>query len=219
MIIDLPQNSQNEVVLINNSMKIENGILKLYFPINFQENMYELTYFMKGKEKCFYCSRTFPKDKITLDHLVPQDFGGPTIPNNLLPACKRCNSEKTNMLKPFYDRYLSLSTNGEKSQFLSDFQQISRFLHRWYGLVFIQDWLEEKEIENIIVNISLDSSYRGKKYKKIKEYYKQYGHLQKPLILDRRNFLLDGFTALMFAKDNGIKKVPVIVLENVEVIF
>ncbi len=219
MIIDLPQHLLNGVFVINTSMKIEDEILKIHFPINFHEAMYELTYLMKGKKQCFYCSRTFSEDKITLDHLVPQDFGGPTIPNNLFPACKKCNSEKTNMLKPFYDKYLSLSTNGERSQFVSDFQQVARFLHRWYGLAFVKDLIEEKEIENIIVNISLSSSYRGKKYKKIKEYYKQYGHFQKPLILDRKSFLLDGFTALMFAKDNGIKNVPVIVLENVEVIF
>ncbi len=158
MIIDLPQHPLGEVFAINGSMEIENEVLKLHFPINFQEAMYELTYFMKGKEQCFYCSRTFPKDKITLDHFIPQDFGGPTIPNNLFLACKKCNSEKTNMLKPFYDKYVSLSTSGEKSQFVSDFQQIARFLHRWYGLVFIQDWLEEKEVEHIIVNIFLDSS-------------------------------------------------------------
>lgn len=219
MIIDLPQHSPNESLIINDTMKIQDGLLTLQFPINFKDCMYALTYFMKGNEKCFYCNRTFPKDKITLDHFIPQNFGGPTIPNNLFPACKNCNCEKTNMLKPFYDSYLSLSTTKERKQFVSDFQQMCHFLHRWYGFAFIKDWVEEKEIDHIIVNISLDGSYKGKKYRKIKEFYKQYQHFQKPLILDRKNFLLDGFTTLMFAKDNGIKVVPVIVLENVEVIF
>ncbi len=219
MNIDLPQHLPNETILINDVMKVENGILKLQFPMNFHDCMYALTYYMKGNERCSYCSKTFPKEKITLDHFIPQNFGGPTIPNNLFPACKNCNLEKTNMLKPFYDNYLSLPTRGEKKQFLSDFQQIAHFLHRWYGFSFIKDWVEEKEINHIIVNISLNGSYKGKKYKKIKNYYKEYQHFQKPLILDHKNFLLDGFNALMFAKDNGIIEVPVIVLENVEVIF
>lgn len=219
MIIDLPKTSSDETITINNSMKIENGILKLVFPISFQDCMYDLTYFIKGKEKCFYCSRTIVEDKATLDHLIPQDLGGPTIPNNLFPSCKKCNCEKSNMTKSIYDKYLSLPTIDEKKQFLTDFQLLSTFIHRWYGFDFIKDWVEEKEIDNIIVNISLDCSYRGKRYKKIKEYYRKYKHFQKPIIVDSRNFLLDGFTALMYAKDNQIKKVPVIVLENVEVIF
>lgn len=219
MIIDLPKQPSNAPLIITESMKVENGILLLRFPINFMDCMYTLTYFIKGKEKCFYCNKTFSEDKITLDHFVPQNFGGPTIPNNLLPACKNCNLKKASMLKPFYDKYLSLPTKKEKNQFVGDFQLMAQFLHRWYGFEFIKDWVEEQEINHIIVNISLKYGYKGKKYKKIKDYYRQYHHLQKPLIVDRKNFLLDGFTALMFAKENGIQKVPVIVLENVEVIF
>lgn len=219
MIIDLPKSSKNETIIINDSMKVEEGILKLDFPISFQEAMYDLTYFIKGREKCFYCSRTIENDKVTLDHLIPQDFGGPTIPNNLFPACKKCNCEKSNLTKSMYDKYLSLPTSSDQKQFVTDFQTITFFIHRWYGLDFIKDWVEEKEIDNIIVNISLEYGYKGKKYKKIKEYYRKYKHFQRPIILDCKNFLLDGFTTLMYAKDNQIKKVPVIVLENVEVIF
>lgn len=219
MIIDLPKSSKDEIIIINDSMKVEDGLLKLYFPISFQDCMYDLTYFMKGREKCFYCLRTIDKNKITLDHLIPQDFGGPTIPNNLVPACKSCNCDKANMFDSIYNKYLKLPTINEKRQFISDFESITFFIHRWYGFDFIKNWIEEKEIDNIIVNISLEYSYKGKKYKKIKEYYRKYKHFQKPIILDRRNFLLDGFTTLMYAKDNQIKKVPVIVLENVEVMF
>lgn len=219
MIIDLPETSKDETIIINDYMKVENGILKLNFPISFQDCMYDLTYFIKGKDNCFYCSRAIVENKMTLDHLIPQDFGGPTIPNNLFPTCKKCNCEKSNMLNPIYNKYLNLPTSSDKKQFTTDFQSIAFFIHRWYGFDFIKDWVEEKEIDNIIVNISLDSSYRGKKYKKIKEFYRKYKHFQKPIIVDRKNFLLDGFTALMYAKDNQIKKVPVIVLENVEVVF
>lgn len=219
MIIDLPKSSENEIIKINDSMEVEYGLLKLHFPISFQDCMYDLTYFIKGRETCFYCLRTVEEDKMTLDHLTPQDFGGPTIPNNLVPACKNCNCDKANMLDFIYNKYIKLSTAADKRQFISDFESITFFIHSWYGLDFIKDWIEEKEIDNIIVNISLDCSYRGKKYKKIKEYYRKYKHFQKPIIVDRKNFLLDGFTALMYAKDNQIKKVPVIVLENVEVIF
>ena len=39
-----------------------------------------------------------PKEEMTIDHVYPADFGGPTITNNLLPSCKGCNNKKRNML-------------------------------------------------------------------------------------------------------------------------
>ena len=41
----------------------------------------------------------------------------------------------------------------------------------------------------------------------------------KPIIVDCHNFVLDGFTAVLYAKNNRIKEIQTIVLENVEVIF
>ena len=42
-----------------------------------------------------------------MDHLYPQDLGGPTIPNNLAPTCSDCNSEKGNLTeKQYRNNYL-----------------------------------------------------------------------------------------------------------------
>ena len=70
----------------------------------------------------------------------------------------------------------------------------------------------------IIVKIDLYDNYKGKKYKSIKNFYERFNHFQKPIIVDKNNFLLDGFTMLMYAKNKGIKNIPVIELENVEVV-
>lgn len=40
---------------------------------------------------CAYC---LARKASALDHYVPLDAGGHTAPDNLVPACKRCNSEK-----------------------------------------------------------------------------------------------------------------------------
>ena len=48
---------------------------------------------------CYLCGRilVFSQEdtnaKFTLDHLWPRDFGGDSIEENLLPACKECNSQ------------------------------------------------------------------------------------------------------------------------------
>lgn len=76
----------------------------------------------------------------------------------------------------------------------------------------------EKSNYRIIAKIDLNDDYTGKNYKNIKNFYEKYGHIQKPVIVDRKGFLLDGFITLMYAKNSKIKRLPVIILENVEVV-
>lgn len=44
---------------------------------------------------CAYC---FSPENITVDHFIPVDLGGQTAFGNIVPACKRCNSSKRNLL-------------------------------------------------------------------------------------------------------------------------
>jgi 5-methylcytosine-specific restriction endonuclease McrA len=41
--------------------------------------------------RCAYCS---VEDKLTVDHVVPISRGGLDAPDNVVPACKSCNSSK-----------------------------------------------------------------------------------------------------------------------------
>lgn len=45
--------------------------------------------------KCFYCDST---DNLTMDHVVPLNGGGPHCQDNLVPACSKCNSSKSDRL-------------------------------------------------------------------------------------------------------------------------
>ena len=44
-----------------------------------------------GSVQCAYCGRS---GRLSLDHLVPRLVGGPDDANNLIPACRSCNSSK-----------------------------------------------------------------------------------------------------------------------------
>jgi hypothetical protein len=46
--------------------------------------------------KCAYCG--VAANDLVLDHVVPRARGGPDSPRNLVRACVKCNSEKTDML-------------------------------------------------------------------------------------------------------------------------
>ena len=43
---------------------------------------------------CHYCKQKFPVAELTMDHLVPLIRGGKSVKENIVPACKKCNSEK-----------------------------------------------------------------------------------------------------------------------------
>ncbi len=43
---------------------------------------------------CGYCGKPMALAAATLDHIVPQSQGGPTTWENLVLACRRCNTKK-----------------------------------------------------------------------------------------------------------------------------
>lgn len=47
---------------------------------------------------CYLCGELIMSQReFSLDHVVPKSRGGATLPDNLLPAHKRCNELKGNM--------------------------------------------------------------------------------------------------------------------------
>ena len=47
-----------------------------------------------GQGICHHCGQKFPKEKLTMEHLIPLARGGKSSKNNCVPACKECNSAK-----------------------------------------------------------------------------------------------------------------------------
>ncbi len=59
-----------------------------------------------AKGKCYYCKIiTLPRD-MTMDHIVPVIRGGKSTKNNVVPACKQCNSKKKHSLPMEWEEYL-----------------------------------------------------------------------------------------------------------------
>jgi 5-methylcytosine-specific restriction enzyme A len=47
-----------------------------------------------SKGVCHYCSKTFSKEELTMDHKLPLARGGKSTKGNLVVSCKACNSDK-----------------------------------------------------------------------------------------------------------------------------
>ncbi|HCT54554.1 MAG TPA: HNH endonuclease [Balneola sp.] len=52
--------------------------------------------FWRDNNQCQYCCNVFPKEELTLDHIVPRSKGGDNSWLNLVAACKKCNQKKGN---------------------------------------------------------------------------------------------------------------------------
>ncbi len=59
-----------------------------------------------AKGRCYYCGRPTPAGELTMDHIVPVARGGKSTKGNVVPACKRCNNRKKQLLPIEWQEYL-----------------------------------------------------------------------------------------------------------------
>ena len=60
---------------------------------------------------CYYCHQKVARTELTMDHIVPLVRGGRSTKDNLVTACKSCNTKKRTMLPMEWQEYMdSLKT-------------------------------------------------------------------------------------------------------------
>lgn len=212
MNIDLPERFK-----YGTSAFLEDGILKVRSDVKIRELITKITLARKGT-RCWYCKKILCKDEITMDHLYPKDLGGPTIPNNLAPACSECNVKK-GCFTELQFRQLIKAPESKQKQIRNRFIQRNEQYKAERGFFLPRQWITKRKIDNILVTFVMSECYRGRRYDKIEAFYEKYEKLPYPIVVDRNNYLIDGFLVLMFAKNHDIKTVPTIVLDNFEIIF
>ncbi len=218
-----------DCVLCDGVAEVKDGILYIYRAGAFKSVMYELTYLIYGNDECYYCHRRLDKEKaktdsnyfskITLDHLIPQTFGGPTIPDNMRPACCSCNEAKENMYPEEFEefkRYINevdRDSKEKRSKFKKQIEEKKK--RRYYGEIpsLPSDWICSEEIKNIYVNFCIMQP-QGLAYEQARRFFRKYKRLQKPIIISKNRFLLDGFNISLLSKYEK-QPVAIIVLENV----
>lgn len=222
MIIDLPERFTHTN---KNGEKLayidEERILEMKNCVSFKGLMKEITYAIKGSKICYYCGKKLKEGEVSPDHAIPQDIGGPTIPNNLYPSCSACNSEKSNLLLQQYLEFRTIDDGRERKEYRKKCLSENELLkHISLSKLLGGDMVTYMQLSDIklLKAQRKHTEYHYKKYAEIERFYEIYNRLKKPIIVDRNLKLLGGFISLMFAKEHGIKTVPVIILENVEII-
>ena len=93
--------------LVNPELDIKKpSIIRVYKYVNqviqkvplSRENVYRRDNF-----ECVYCGDSNRKT-LTLDHVIPQSKGGKDSWDNLVTACRKCNSEKSNLTLEEYGK-------------------------------------------------------------------------------------------------------------------
>lgn len=214
------------------SAEIKDGILYIYRPGCFNDVMYKMTYLIFGKKECYFCHRKFLElsepyspeclyvTQTTLDHLIPQEFGGPTITNNMRPTCCRCNSMKSNMYPEEFAEYVKLlqSTEPDQEEKIEQFKQTLLEVQgeRRKGNIetLPQEWYTQDQIQNVYASIWVKEPL-GASYRKQEKAYKHNKYLSNAVIVSKNRFVLDGFNTILVAKKNHISRVRIIVLDNV----
>ena len=92
----LNQNGRLARLVKDSVIASNHGINKtLRIRMNEWSKKHHPTCYMCGVRLNHHLRCESPKyDDITLDHIWPQAYGGDSIENNLLPACRTCNSDK-----------------------------------------------------------------------------------------------------------------------------
>lgn len=208
MIMELPKKFNRPFAEVSNNM------LMIYQLNRFEDIMFELTYAFNEK-RCVYCGKRLKKFNRTLDHRIPKSIGGVSIVDNLYPTCYSCNSDKAELLHQEYINLLSLNpTKGQRKKFLKDVKKEREKLKKKRGFFIYEEWIHYFKVEDIIFK-EPEWIVHGNQYNKIAEFYQKYRHFLRPIIVDKDNYLLDGYNIVLFAIENKIKKVPVIRLDNV----
>ncbi|BCS55473.1 HNH endonuclease [Geobacter sp. SVR] len=63
--------------------------------------------------RCHWCGGIFPPTELTMDHVIPIARGGKASRNNVVPACKECNTKKKYLLPMEWQDYLNQFEKAE----------------------------------------------------------------------------------------------------------
>lgn len=104
-------------------MKLPSVIsLKQYIHLDRRPAFTRFNVFLRDSFTCQYCTRQFPSEDLTFDHIVPRSRGGRTTWTNVVTACQTCNLRKGNhqptecalrpQRRPFEPTTYQLQQNG-----------------------------------------------------------------------------------------------------------
>jgi 5-methylcytosine-specific restriction endonuclease McrA len=122
--------------LINPELDIKKpSIIRVFKYVNQQIHKVPLNrenVFKRDNFCCVYCGDDSRKT-LTLDHVIPQSKGGKDAWDNLVTACRKCNSEKSNLTLEEYGKEIP---QPRRPHYLMLMKQVSHIPKEWDDYLF-----------------------------------------------------------------------------------
>ena len=199
------------------SAYVKDGILYVKGYISIEDLMYTITYVVKGYDKCYYCGCELTDKNRTLDHIYPRRWGGVSIPENLVPSCKNCNTDKMDMSYDQFMQYRKIKTKKGKDEFYNKCLQANLKVRKRAKFVLNSNWLSVYDIRELLKYMKFDRLEETKS-KNLAAYYRNWGQYTHPIIVSSNGWVFKGRHILHHAKQIKRKSVIAIVLDNVVVL-
>jgi 5-methylcytosine-specific restriction endonuclease McrA len=96
--VEVVEESDREVRTVRFTIRVP-AVLRLlqYVPLKRKKHIIRFSranVFSRDMNTCQYCGGRFPRNQLTLDHLIPIVQGGGKTWENIVTACKPCNQRK-----------------------------------------------------------------------------------------------------------------------------
>ena len=199
---------------------VENETLKIDSRFVYWEDiMYALAYKLSGANSCLYCGKILKREKLTLDHLFSRNYGGVSISNNLFPCCDDCNSIKGCLDGNEFWELKKKETEEEANNYRKNVLEEKEKIRYKRGFILPEYWIDYCNISDLKIREYYNKiQTESNKLRENKQYIEEYGYLKRPIIVDKNYWVLDGYNWYLASKQKQISVVPIIRLENVELI-
>lgn len=120
--------------------------LKEYVPMARSPAFTRFNVFLRDRWECQYCATEYKTNELTFDHVIPRSRGGRTNWENIVAACRCCNTAKGNKMPHEVNMY---PMNEPRAPSLYELQDQGRkfppnFLHKsWGDFLYWDTELEE----------------------------------------------------------------------------
>jgi 5-methylcytosine-specific restriction endonuclease McrA len=96
--VEVVEDSDREVRTVRFTIKVP-AVLRLLHYVHLDRKkeivrFSRINIFLRDHHICQYCGESFPKNQLTLDHVIPIVQGGKKCWENIVTACKPCNQLK-----------------------------------------------------------------------------------------------------------------------------
>jgi len=90
------EHREEAIGLVNSLIKVPWVIILVaydYIPKT-QIRFTRANIFARDRNTCQYCGRVFPRNELSIDHVIPRSYGGKSFWENVVCCCFNCNRKK-----------------------------------------------------------------------------------------------------------------------------